>query len=161
VEACVESKVYESEIVQIVTDVFSTMLAMEIWVTTDRPQPSASRVTAVIFFAGEWKGAVLVECTPDQAVHITRGLMPKLPPDCLPSPPAPMTGDVRDALGELANMIGGNLKSVLPRGVGLSMPSVVEGSDYAMRILGGNLVTRIGFSSEMGPFVVTLVEMIQ
>jgi len=43
--------------------------------------------------------------------------------------------DVRDALGELANMLAGNLKSVLPSGVVLSMPSVIEGSDYSLRNL--------------------------
>jgi len=49
---------------------------------------------------------------------------------------------VRDALGELANMLAGNLKSVLPSGVVLSMPSVIEGSDYSLRICGKRLIER-------------------
>jgi hypothetical protein len=56
-------------------------------------------------------------------------------------------------------MIGGNLKAMLPRGVALSMPSVVEGSDYSLRVCGGNNFSRTTFSSELGEFRITLVEM--
>ena len=59
--------------------------------------------------------------------------------------PAAIDDDVRDVMGELANMVAGNLKSLLPRGVDLSMPSVVEGSDYALRVCGVNAVERTDF----------------
>jgi CheY-specific phosphatase CheX len=61
-------------------------------------------------------------------------------------------------MGELANMIGGNLKSVLPRGASLSMPSVVEGSKYSVRVCGANRNKRMSFESPDGTFWVTLVE---
>lgn len=35
---------------------------------------------------------------------------------------------VRDVLGELANIIGGNLKSALAQGLHLSIPAVLDGS---------------------------------
>jgi hypothetical protein len=57
-------------------------------------------------------------------------------------------------------MIGGNLKSVLPHGVALSMPSVVAGSDYALRICGGNAESeRLAFNSPAGSFWVTLIRL--
>jgi len=68
---------------------------------------------------------------------------------------------VRDTMGELANMLAGNLKSVLPHGIGLSMPSVVEGTDYSLRICGGNLIDRMAFSGEMGVIWVTLIEVLE
>ena len=74
-------------------------------------------------------------------------------------PPTSVNDDVRDTLGELANMIAGNLKALLPFGVAISMPSVVEGSDYSLRICGGNQASRLTFSSELGEFRVTLVEL--
>jgi CheY-specific phosphatase CheX len=36
--------------------------------------------------------------------------------------------DVDDAMGELANVLGGNLKALLPEGSSLTLPSVAEGS---------------------------------
>ena len=60
---------------------------------------------------------------------------------------------VRDVLGELANMIGGNLKSVLSRGIQLSMPSVVDGSDYCLRVCGAEVRERLGFQCSEGAFL--------
>ena len=42
--------------------------------------------------------------------------------------------DVRDALGEITNMIGGNVKALLPTPSRLSLPTVVEGADYAVTV---------------------------
>ena len=62
-----------------------------------------------------------------------------------------------DALGELANMIGGNLKALLPSNVGLSLPSIVRGNDYVVRLRGGVVVNRQMFDTEFGKFQVTLM----
>ncbi len=75
-------------------------------------------------------------------------------------PPVAVNDDVRDALGELANMLAGNLKSVWPHGIDLSMPSVVEGTDYSLRVCGGSLIDRMAFSGELGVIWVTLIEML-
>jgi len=72
--------------------------------------------------------------------------------------PDTFTDDVRDAMGEIVNMVGGNLKSVLPHGVALSMPSVVQGRSYSLRVCGSNLVHHQAFVTADGPFWVTLVE---
>jgi hypothetical protein len=61
-------------------------------------------------------------------------------------------------MGEIVNMVGGNLKSVLPHGVALSMPSVVQGRSYSLRVCGSNMVNHQGFVTADGPFWVTLVE---
>jgi hypothetical protein len=60
-------------------------------------------------------------------------------------------------LGELANMIGGNLKCVLTRGIRLSMPSVVDGSDYSLRVCGAEIRERLAFGCAEGPFWVTVL----
>ena len=61
-------------------------------------------------------------------------------------------------MGELANMVGGNLKSMLPRGVALSMPSVLEGHNHAYRICGNHQVERYSFRGEAGVIWITLVQ---
>ena len=51
--------------------------------------------------------------------------------------------DVRDSLGEIVNMIEGNFKALLLDGAAISMPLVVKGSDYALRVCGGRIVTNL------------------
>jgi chemotaxis protein CheX len=71
-------------------------------------------------------------------------------------PPDTVDDDVRDALGELANMIGGNLKSVMATDVRLSMPSVIDGTNYELRVCGSGVHQRIGFQFDGGEFCVTV-----
>lgn len=147
-----ETSTYEATIAQIVCDVFETMLRYEITECDEDYSNRHTVVTAAVFFAGLWKGAAILECSEAEACFFCNRLMG------IPIPPH-IDDDVRDALGELANMIGGNLKSVLPRGVSLSMPSVLEGSAYAYRICGSNQTSRFAFRGEAGVLWVTLVQM--
>jgi chemotaxis protein CheX len=65
--------------------------------------------------------------------------------------------DVRDVPGELANMIGGNMKSILGQGIQLSMPSVVDGGDYSVRVCGVAVRRQLAFESTEGFFWVTVL----
>ncbi len=149
--ANVQIECHETDIARIVEDVFQTMLNLSVRPYTTADSPPAASLTAAVHFAGAWKGAVLLQYTALQALAFTARLMPGRQPDRIDE-------DVRDVLGELANMVGGNLKSVLHPGVGLSMPSVVEGTDYALHICGGNVNTSVTFSSDLGTFWVTVVQ---
>jgi chemotaxis protein CheX len=146
--------VYRDDLARVVESVFQTMIDLEVAVSDAPWTPSPDVITAAVHFAGEWRGAVLVECDARLACHFANRLMGI-------DLPAAIDDDVRDAMGELANMVAGNLKSVLPRGVGLSMPSVVEGSDYTLRVCGAKAVERLTFSSPLGAFRITLIEMLQ
>jgi chemotaxis protein CheX len=145
-------EVYRADLEQTVAMVFRTMLGLEV-APVDLPWRKAPEsLTAAVHFAGQWKGGVYVEFTREQAFDITARLM------SIPRP-SQIDDDVLDAMGEMANMVGGNMKSVMPRGVALSAPSVVEGSDYVLRFRAGDVVTRAGFESGCGLFWITLVEM--
>jgi len=146
-----DTPTHETMTAQIVQDVFQTMLSYEIHESSDDYNTRTNVVTSAIFFAGSWKGAVVLECSEAQARFFTERLMG------IPQP-SRMDDDTRDAMGEVVNMIGGNLKSVFPPGVSLSMPSVLEGADYAYRICGSNQVARFSFHGEAGPLWVTLVQ---
>jgi len=151
VPTTIEIDSYESETMRIVEDVFRTMLHVE---THPNPGPESagpSALTSVVQFAGEWKGAVLLQCDEHQACVVASRLIPGIEP-------ARIDADVRDALGEITNMVGGNLKPILPPGVVLSMPSVVEGSDYALHMCGGNSARTWSFGGDLGTFSVTLVQ---
>ena len=64
---------------------------------------------------------------------------------------------IRDVLGELANMIGGNLKCVLSQGIQLSMPSVIDGSDYSLRVCGVAARQQLAFQCDDGLFWFTVL----
>jgi chemotaxis protein CheX len=147
-----EVDAYRIEITRIVEDVFRTMLSLETGISPALETAAGpGSLTAAVQFVGEWNGAVLLQCTALQACQWASRLMPGLHPSRVDE-------DVRDALGEITNMLGGNLKPILPPGVALSMPSVVEGNDYALHICGGNMAKTWSFSSSMGSFAVTLVQ---
>jgi chemotaxis protein CheX len=152
-EVCSLTRNYQAETQQIVVDVFSSMLRLDVMAVPDPGPSSVPIMTATVHLAGSWKGAVRIECTPEQTFEYTHRLLGIVPTD--------VNEDVCDAFGELANMIGGNLKPVLPHPVHLSMPSVVRGIDYAMRICKTVTNCRLAFDSDLGIFWVTLVEFVE
>jgi chemotaxis protein CheX len=82
----------------------------------------ASDVTASVSVTGAWRGHVLVSCSEQAAKNVAAALLGIEFDDVAEE-------DVADALGELANIIGGNVKSLLPEPCALSLPHVhVAGS---------------------------------
>ena len=146
-------QVYRKGIEQVTASVFDTMLSLPVHVARTGYSSLPLSFTGAVYYAGAWKGAILVECAREQAMDWAARYMSL--------PPPVSDADARDSLGELTNVIAGNLKPLLPPGVGLSIPSVVQGSDYCLRICGGNLSETLCFEEQLGPFRVTLVEVIE
>ncbi|HEY3381297.1 MAG TPA: chemotaxis protein CheX, partial [Vicinamibacterales bacterium] len=86
---------------QIVENVFQTMMNLEVHAEELPWPPKGELITAAISLAGTWKGAVLVECGLNEAFLFTSRMIGV-------DLPTSLNDDVRDALGELANMVGGN-----------------------------------------------------
>jgi chemotaxis protein CheX len=145
-------KILPSELAQIVESVFAAMLNLEVGECGTPWFPGEGRLTAAVHLAGDWNGVVLLECDRGQACQFAGRFLSM-------DPPATVDDVVRDMLGELANMIGGNLKSVLSRGIHLSMPSVVDGSDYSLRVCGAGVRERLAFQCANGPFWITVLAM--
>ncbi len=143
-------EIQPSELAQIVESVFGTMLGLEAAESGTPWFPGVDRLTSAVHLAGDWNGAVLVECSRSQACRFAGRFLSM-------DPPGAVDDVVRDVLGELANMIGGNLKCVLTRGIRLSMPSVVDGSDYSLRVCGAEVRERLAFECAEGPFWVTVL----
>jgi chemotaxis protein CheX len=139
-----------SELVQIVESVFETMLRLETAEGGTPWFPSEDRLTAAVHLSGHWSGAVFIECGRSQACRFAGRFLSE-------DPPSTVDDVVRDVLGELANMIGGNMKCVLTAGIQLSIPSVVDGDDYLSRVGGAEILERISFQCTEGPFWVTLM----
>jgi chemotaxis protein CheX len=138
-----------SAIAQIVESVFDAMLGLRLEETSTAWFPAADRLTAAVHLSGEWNGALMLECTRRQACCLAARFLSM-------EPVAAVDDVVRDVLGELANMIGGNLKSILVRGIHLSMPAVVDG-EYSYRVCGSEIRDQLAFESEFGTFWVTIL----
>jgi chemotaxis protein CheX len=147
--ATITNESYGQGISQITEAVFTTMLELPIRATDPRLGDERYELTAAVYYAGAWKGAVLLECSLAQAMDWGSRLMD------IPAPVA--SEDARDSLGELCNVLAGNLKPLLPHGVGLSTPSVVRGADYTLRVCGDTLCKRLHFADPTGDFRVTLI----
>jgi len=92
----------------------------------------------------------MFECTRSQACQFAGRILGMEPPEAVDD-------DVRDMLGELANMIGGNMKCTMATGVRLSMPTVMDGSDYDLHICRSQVRDRLEFQSDEGHFWVTVL----
>ena len=154
IETLINLETHRETAINITQEIFSTMLGIEARPVERAPgEDQAHIVVGAIHYAGPWKGVLLLECQPSQAAALTAELTGI-------SPPNSVDDDVRDAIGEIANMIAGNLKTILPPQTVLSAHTVVEGSSFTLKVCGGNDSLTLEFDSSMGPFTVTLVQML-
>jgi len=109
-----------------------------------------STVTSCVQIDGAWHGAVVLQCPLTLARTLTAAMFQA---DTAPEP-----DEVHDALGELANMLGGNIKALLPGPSRISLPAVAAGSDYHMSVVGTNAVTSLSFTCDGHPLRVTLLQ---
>jgi CheY-specific phosphatase CheX len=73
-------------------------------------------------------------------------------------PEAASMEEIRDALGEMVSITGGNLKAILAGDCHLSLPTVAEGLDYRLAVPRSRVVARVGFECQSHPLLVTLLE---
>lgn len=88
-------------------------------------------VVAWVDLHGEWSGRAVLVTDHPTAEHLARALL-QLPEDDEVS-----SEDLQDAFGEIANVVGGNLKSLLPNPGTLGLPQVgteVPELDRAVRV---------------------------
>jgi chemotaxis protein CheX len=86
-----------------------------------RPFAADDAWSAAVSSSGGWDATVTVELSADLACSLTRTML-----DLDAAEPAE-DADVADAVGELVNMIGGNVKSLMPGPSALSLPAVAAG----------------------------------
>ncbi len=102
----------------IVQQVFETMVNLPLLACAADALPQAGTVASLLEFTDPSAGAILVECTPGLAYLFTARLMSIKPPDSVDE-------DVADAMRELANMVGGNLKGLMPEETRVGIPRLL------------------------------------
>ncbi len=110
------------DIIAITQNVFSTVLASPVGDPVRPPEPPPKpALTGSIHISGQWQGSVLVSTTESFADHAAEKMLGIDNSSVAPE-------DRVDVLAELTNMIGGNIKSLLPGPSNLSLPSVAPGT---------------------------------
>ena len=118
--------------------------------TAPPPPSDASTVTGIVNIDGAWRGAVLVRCPLALASLLTAAMFQ--------GDDEPDFEEVSDALGELTNMVAGNIKALLPQPSAISLPTVAFGSQYEISVKGTHTVATVPFTSKSYPLVVSLVQ---
>jgi chemotaxis protein CheX len=127
----IESLDLKPFIVKSVTDVFSMMLSMEAEpIDAENAEVSeGKKMVGSVSFAGEATGVIAVHLTFDFACTIAANML-GVEEDEIEWPE-----EVVDVIGEMANMIGGNLKSKLNDAdidCALSIPTITHGEGFTI-----------------------------
>jgi len=116
-------------------EVFDTMISMDIELADGGVQANVQgeRIVGSVGFAGKAVGSVSIQVNDAFARSITAAML-GMELDEIEG-----DEDVHDVIGELSNMVGGDLKSRLCDGgldCELSIPSIITGSDFKTEIKG-------------------------
>jgi len=131
------------QVASLIDDIWMTTLGLPTRPTAESAAGLDEEATldGLIHIAGDWQGTVAVQVPRRLAATIAVRML-RL------GDVAPTLEDMQDALGEIANMTGGNIKALLPGRCVLSLPAVVEGRAYTIRIPSSQTVTRVAFECE-------------
>ena len=129
----------QDQMVEITQAVWSSFLGMPLHVV-ETPESSAAyggqSATATVHISGGWNGSVILSCSTTLARRAAVAMFQTGPDDIGDE-------DIADAFGELVNMIGGNLKCLLPEPSELSLPTVSLGAAHVVTIPGARLLQHV------------------
>ena len=142
------------KIIETTQEIFSSMM-MEV-VASSEPVTESSihneSITGLIGLAGTHKGVLAIHMPNKVAIAVTSSF--------LGMGVEGINTDVEDAIGELANMLGGNVKAFLSengRDISLSLPSTITGEKYNFQMASDDDDrTVVCFESDSGRFHVEL-----
>lgn len=133
-----------------VQEVFELMLGSSLEIPTQPQVEDGLAITAMVGMAGQLCGVLTVRCSEQSAARVASHMLGR---DTDKSDP-----EMWDAMGEISNMVAGNFKNKIT-GLGdgclLSVPTVISGGDYNLRVLVNEEIRSV-LLFEGEPLVVTL-----
>ena len=141
-------------IIHSTTEIFTTMVMMDVAVVEGEVGARSrleNTITGVIGLAGTHKGVLAIHFPYPVACAITSSFLGMDVDE--------VNEDVEDAIGEIANMLGGNVKAILSekgKDIDLSLPSTISGKEYEFQTLKAAEVSVLKFKVESGEFIVEL-----
>ena len=135
---------------QIVTDIWTSMLGFPVEARGEPIDVNGTRhLSASVQISGGWEGTVLVSC-PETLAQRVAGVMFDTE--------TASDDEIRDALGEVANMTAGNVRALVESYCRLSLPMVAEGKELAISIPGSKVVAQANFDCGEDPLSVEVFE---
>ncbi len=137
-------------------EVFSTMVMMDVEDCFPLLEPVTKfscSITGMVGLVGTYSGVLSIHCPQPLAVKITSNMLG------MEVVEVEAEEDVNDALGEIANMLGGQVKMVLSKGgmdINLSIPTVIAGEEYTINSMAESDCVIIPFNSDGERFLVSL-----
>jgi chemotaxis protein CheX len=122
---------YIKPFINVCIDVFKQFIGCEIAAKTpyfsEKDSIAGGDISAVIGFTGEACGAVIISMQKKVAIKLTDILTG--------SPHTSMDDDVLDVVGEIVNIIAGNVKQELGETMNMiiSLPTIVQGAGHIVR----------------------------
>jgi len=146
-------QVAEKDLRLLTENIWRSVLGLDVCRAEEEPSPAPGQrfLTGCVQITGSWEGTVTLDCSAALARKVA-GIMYGV------SPERAKLDEIHDALGEMTNMTGGNIKNLLPAPSLLSLPSVTEGLDYTVSVPGGRLVGQVAFDCQGEPLRVSLLE---
>lgn len=108
-------------------------------------------IGACVQITGAWEGAVRVDCSSSLARLATSRFLGTTPEQV-------DIDQIRDAIGELANMSAGSVKPLLPPPCHLSLPTVADGADYNFTVPHGAVLFTSAFEYQGEPLKITILQ---
>lgn len=133
------SAIKQDQIIEIAGSVWSSFLGMTLreLETSELSAPADwHSASATVHISGSWNGSVILSCSTTLARRAAAAMF-EIGVDDLDD------GEVADAFGELANMVGGNLKCLLPEPSQLSLPTVSLGEAHVVTVPGAGLLEHV------------------
>ncbi len=143
--------VQNEQIRSIIENIWSSVLGLSVNRTEPAGAPTGEYLTSCVHITGAWAGALTIACpvaSSRQAAALMFGMEPKDVGD----------SEMQDALGELANIAGGNVKALLPAGCMLSLPTVVQGVDHKFVVPNSRVTGETAFTCEGQTTMVRILE---
>jgi len=135
---------------QLAQDIWAALLC-EDGILEVRPEEPPGRVlVATTEISGQWNGTVCLSCSRTAALHATATMFGTEEDELTEA-------DIVDALGELVNVVGGSMKSLVPGPSVLSLPTVRPGDQSWVSRLGQlELLQEVYFSWMAEPVVLSV-----
>lgn len=133
---------------QIVADIFVGLLGDEQAPYASPHDGTPLNVCATVSVTGGWEGHVVIGCGTAVGRQIAGAFLMADEADI-------NDDDLSDAMGEFANVVGGNVKSMMPGPSKLSLPVAVIGN-AGTRLPGAVETTRVELSWHDAPLVVSV-----
>lgn len=132
--------------------VWEQVVGVPLLALADEPPSQGPTLQGHVHIVGRWTGTLILQCSAGAAQRAAQAFFHLPPGEQSPQ-------DAEDAVAELTNMIGGNLKSVMAEdGCVLSLPTVIAGGDFAVRIPRTRTLTRQSFLADEAAVIVTVLE---